>query len=235
MTSAEWDDYAETFPQIDADDGVPPLLARVLASRTGRLLDLGCGEGQLLEAIRASYPDWELTGFEVSEIRADVARARGFDVSVETTGIVPLPAGSFDVVVSTHVIEHVPDDHAYADQLRWMVSSDGFVYLETPVRLRGAWYFRRNPQAGWVLDPTHVREYRSAAEIDAVLDGAGLRVEDEALTPISYPLASAFMVLRRQLRLAQSTARPRGLAAKRIPIPRYRQQAVLARPSNNPV
>jgi 2-polyprenyl-3-methyl-5-hydroxy-6-metoxy-1,4-benzoquinol methylase len=230
MTSAGWDDYAETFPQIDAGNGVPPLLARILAGRKGRLLDLGCGEGQLLEAIRANYPDWDLSGFEVSEVRAEVARRRGFDVSVDTQGVVQFPAGSFHVVASTHVIEHVPDDHEYAAQLRRMVSSEGFVYLETPVRLRGAWYFRRNPQAGWVLDPTHVREYRSAAEVDAVLDKAGLRVEDEELTPISYPLASAFMVVRRLLRLAQSTARPRGLAAKRIRIPRYRQQAVIARP-----
>lgn len=140
----------------------------------------------------------------------------------------PFQEGSFDVVVSTHVIEHAPDDRAHAADLRRMVRPGSVVYVETPVKLRGGWYFRRNPKAGWVLDPTHLREYRSAGAVDEVLRQAGLEIVTETLTPIRFPIAAAMLLARRVLRLPQSRPQPDGLTAVEVPIPRYRQQSVLA-------
>jgi 2-polyprenyl-3-methyl-5-hydroxy-6-metoxy-1,4-benzoquinol methylase len=132
-------------------------------------------------------------------------------------------------VASTHVVEHVPDDAAYVREMARLARPGGVVYIETPLKLKGAWYFRRNPEAGWVLDPTHLREYRSAAEVHALLDQAGLELLSEDVTPISYPLVAAEDVLLRLLKRPQRTARPEGMRAARINIPRYRHLGVLAR------
>ncbi|SDD14995.1 Methyltransferase domain-containing protein [Geodermatophilus telluris] len=226
----DWDAYAHTYPQLDDETTVPPLLRRVLDDSAGRLIDVGCGEGALLDRLRETYGEaWSLTGFEVSTVRAEKARGSGHTVLVSGDGVVPVEDGSFDVTTACHVIEHAPDDEVFARELVRVTRPGGLVYVETPVKLPGAWYFRRNPQAGWVLDPTHVREYRSAAAVDEVLTRGGLAVVAEDLTPITYPLAAAGLLVRRVLRLPVSTARPRGLAARAVPIPRYRQQAVLAR------
>lgn len=226
----DWDTYAEQYRQVEFKAGIPPLLDRVLSTGSGRLLDMGCGEGALLDRLRDRYGStWQLVGFEVSRVRAEMARARDHDVIVSRDGSVPAGSGLFDVVVSSHVIEHVPDDLTYASQLAELVRPGGYVYLETPLRLPGGWYFRRNPKAGWVLDPTHLREYRSSAEATSKLTNVGLVVQAERITPIAFPLASAEALARRIAHLPQRSGPPRGLRAKAVPIPRYREIAVLAR------
>lgn len=226
----DWDDYAELYPQIDNELDVPVLLRTALSLVEGtRFIDLGCGEGGLLDVVRAEVGDgWNLTGFEISSTRGDRARARGHYVLVSEDGRVPLPDGSADVVASTHVVEHVPDDVGYVREMARLARPGGVVYIETPLKLKGAWYFRRNPEAGWVLDPTHLREYRSASEVHRLVKQAGLTLLSEDVTPISYPLVAAEDVLLRLLRRRQRTSRPLGLRAARISIPRYRQLAVLA-------
>ncbi|MBM7808015.1 SAM-dependent methyltransferase [Geodermatophilus bullaregiensis] len=232
----DWDTYARTYRQLDDESTVPPLLRRALDAATGRVVDVGCGEGALLDRLRDGYGDaWALVGYEVSDVRAELAREHGHTVLTSPDGTVPVEDAAFDVAAACHVIEHVPDDEVFARELARITRPGGYVYVETPVKLPGAWYFRRNPQAGWVLDSTHVREYRSAAAVNEVLSRAGLTVVAEELTPITYPLAAAGLLVRRVLRLPQSTSRPSGFAARTVSIPRYRQQAVLARRPDRPV
>jgi SAM-dependent methyltransferase len=227
----DWDDYAELYPQIDNELDVPVLLRTALSLVEGqRFIDVGCGEGGLLDVVRAEVgSSWEVTGFEISGTRGERARERGHHVLVSEDGRVPLPDASADVVASTHVVEHVPDDAGYVREMARLTRPGGVVYVETPLKLKGAWYFRRNPEAGWVLDPTHLREYRSASEVHALLEQAGLELLAEDVTPISYPLVAAEDVLLRLLKRPQRTGRPTGLRAARVNIPRYRQLAVLAR------
>jgi 2-polyprenyl-3-methyl-5-hydroxy-6-metoxy-1,4-benzoquinol methylase len=230
MTTTDWDAYAGTYRQLVDESTVPPLLAGVMSASSGTMIDVGCGDGILLDLVRAAFGgNWKIEGFEISPARAEIARARGHEVSADERGDVPAPSGTFDLVTSTHVIEHAPDDHAYARELARLVRPGGLVYVETPVKLRGAWYFRRNPEAGWVLDPTHVREYRSAAAVNAVLESAGLEVIAEDLTQVRFPLAAAELLVRRLARLPQPTGARNGVGAVEVSIPRYRQQAVLAR------
>lgn len=226
----DWEQYAQTYPQLDDADTVPPLLNRVMSGRTGSALDMGCGDGTLMTLLQDAFGEsWDLTGFELSPMRAATARGRGHRVELDENARVPFEPASFDLVMSTHVIEHVPDDRAYAAELCRLVKPGGLVYIETPVKLPGAWYFRRNPQAGWVLDPTHVREYRSAQAVNETLVSAGLEIVDEDLTPIVFPLAAAELLARRLLRLPlRKQEQLTGLRAVGVPIPRYRQQAVLA-------
>jgi 2-polyprenyl-3-methyl-5-hydroxy-6-metoxy-1,4-benzoquinol methylase len=226
-----WEDYAEQYRQVDyVAEEVPPLLDRVLEAGTGSLLDVGCGEGFLLDHVRQHRPDWSITGFEISRYRADVAARRGHHVLVDTDGVAPVEPGSFDVVSCCHVIEHVPDDGEYARYLTSLVRPGGYLYVETPVKLWGGWYFRRNPKAGWVLDPTHVREYRSAEAANAPLRAAGLELVAHELTPIRLSLASAEALVRRVLHLRPGPQHElTGWRAKYVRLPRYRIHSVLAR------
>lgn len=228
---SDWEQYAAAYPQIDNELDLPPLLRTALGLVTGgRFLDVGCGEGGLLDVVRSEVGDtWQITGFEISATRGERARERGHEVLVSEDGRVPLPDGSADVVASTHVVEHVPDDAGYVREMARLARPGGVVYIETPLKLSGAWYFRRNPEAGWVLDPTHLREYRTAGEVHALVEQAGLELLSEDVTPISYPLVAAEDVLLRLLKRPQRTSRPTGIRAARIKIPRYRQLAVLAR------
>src|SRR5439155_21629328 len=63
-----------TYPYMEeVNEGIVRQFQR-LGGKTGRVLDVGCGRGQLGEAIRAL--GWEVTGVEQSDAACETARGR---------------------------------------------------------------------------------------------------------------------------------------------------------------
>jgi len=80
--------------------GFHRLIRRYLRS-SGRILDVGAGNGWMLRQLRDRYPDKEIIGIDLDPQSDDVVR---MDVrSLE------FPDNRFDLVMCTDVIEHVPD------------------------------------------------------------------------------------------------------------------------------
>jgi hypothetical protein len=92
----------------------------------GRLLDVGCGSGELLEALRAD--GWSVSGVEPSARSAEIARAqRGLDVQTATFDDALLPEGSFEAVVFAAALEHLHDPLAALQRARRLLAPDGLV------------------------------------------------------------------------------------------------------------
>lgn len=72
-----------------------------------KILDVGCGDGLLLEAL--SKKGISVSGVDISEEGAKKCREKGFDVSVidATTERLPYSDGSFDSVIMLDILEHV--------------------------------------------------------------------------------------------------------------------------------
>jgi 2-polyprenyl-3-methyl-5-hydroxy-6-metoxy-1,4-benzoquinol methylase len=102
-----------------------------------RVLDVGCGEGQLTSAIeRAGFT---VVGLDVAE--EPLRRARetyeGIDVRrVPAGGEWPLADSSFDVVWAGETIEHVTDTAGWLSELRRVLRSGGSLLLSTPAHSR---------------------------------------------------------------------------------------------------
>jgi demethylmenaquinone methyltransferase/2-methoxy-6-polyprenyl-1,4-benzoquinol methylase/phosphoethanolamine N-methyltransferase len=82
-----------------------------------RVLDVGCGPGTLaLAAKERAGPDGEVYGIDAGAEMIEVARKKaakaGSDVRFQTGLIeeIPFPDGYFDVVFSTFMLHHLPDD-----------------------------------------------------------------------------------------------------------------------------
>lgn len=78
------------------------------APRKGRLLDVGCFCGTLLETAKAH--GWEPHGVELNRVAGGYARdVLGFDVQTTTLEAAAYPDGTFDAITMTDVAEHVLD------------------------------------------------------------------------------------------------------------------------------
>lgn len=154
----------------------------------GRLLDVGCGSGELLEALRAD--GWSVSGVEPSARSAEIARAqRGLDVQTAPFDDAVLPEGSFEAVVFAAALEHLHDPLAALRRARRLLAPGGLVAVlflprfDAPqARLFGA---------RWVgLDlPRHLYHFEPRS-FAATAQRAGLRVV--ATEPYSRRHSPAF-------------------------------------------
>ena len=133
-------------------------------------------------------------------VSADLDPGRA-DVAIDITAI-DLPDASFDAVICSHVLEHVPDDAAAMRELRRILTPGGWAIVMVPL----APYLEQTLEDASVTDPAerrrvfwqedHVRLYGN--DVADRLRAAGLDVERsrpaEALTPAErarYRLAAA--------------------------------------------
>jgi SAM-dependent methyltransferase len=105
------------------------LLSEVRAGE--RVLDLGCGAGRFLTALREAGAD--PAGVEIAEAAAERARATGIEVRlVEPDGTLPYGHGEFDLVWCSEVLEHVPDVGATLFEARRVLKRGGRLLLTVP-------------------------------------------------------------------------------------------------------
>jgi 2-polyprenyl-3-methyl-5-hydroxy-6-metoxy-1,4-benzoquinol methylase len=97
----------------------------------GRMLDLGCGDGTLLWLARED--GWEVEGVELFPEQTRLVRET-LGMKVETSDITAYEgvSASWDCVVLTHVLEHLPDPLAALRKIFRLLKPGGAAVLEFP-------------------------------------------------------------------------------------------------------
>lgn len=95
----------------------------------GNLLDIGCGDGTLLDF---AQPYFTCEGLEPSEFAANQARARGFRVIQATLEDAELPTDKYNVVTLDAVLEHLIDPVATLVKINQMLRMGGAVVIKVP-------------------------------------------------------------------------------------------------------
>jgi SAM-dependent methyltransferase len=177
--------------RIYENEGNAPLL-ELAPARAGRALDCGCGAGANARILRSR--GWEVTGVTLSPGERDRALAHCTRIVLADLEQ-PLPdpvGGGYDLVLLSHVLEHLLHPERLLEDLKRVLAPDGVVLVALPnllfypIRLRlllGRFEYERDG----ILDETHVRFY-SFASGAALLERSGLRVL-EARAEGGFPLA----------------------------------------------
>ena len=98
---------------------------------SGRVLDLGCGEGYFLKAMQNS--GWETFGAEISEFASRFAQENlGLNVSTGDIFSAGFPGGFFDVVTLWDTLEHLPNPTAVLSEVHRILKSDGLIAISIP-------------------------------------------------------------------------------------------------------
>lgn len=156
-----------------------------------RVLDAGCGRGFYLNFLRALYPDADVVGVELDRPLLPLARSVVPGARVANANLYDLPFAdaSFDKIIFSEVIEHVPDDAAALRELARVLAPGGVLALTTPNADYPFWWDPINKTLEATLDThiqtgplagiwaNHVRLYTLEALTNLVAD-AGFVVED---------------------------------------------------------
>jgi SAM-dependent methyltransferase len=204
---------------------LPKLAARFVPQGPLAIADIGCGDGPHFAALaRAGTigPTRPVYAVDLAEPRLRRVAARWPFVQpvVAAADHVPqIPDGSLDFVISTMVMEHVPDERRYLDEIRRVLRPRGRAYLTTVFKRSWAWYFRkRNGES--VLDPSHLREYVDLAAFEALLleNDRFAKLLALELEPLRFPVLDP-LLFRIGGRLGARSVRI--LRKPRVPIPGY--------------
>jgi SAM-dependent methyltransferase len=106
---------------------VTDLLARTQAR--GRILDLGCGTGGVLQHLS---PFGDAIGLDPAPEAAQYCRLRSVPMIVGSGMELPFADASFDAVLALDVIEHVPDDVALLCEARRVLRPGGVLVVTVP-------------------------------------------------------------------------------------------------------
>ena len=127
-----------------------------------QVLEIGFGSGEVLFSLGR---DCHIAGVEVSHSAVEHAAARanelGFakaDFRMACDDLLPFPDKAFDVVIASHVLEHVSDDTLLISEMGRVLKDDGIVIVVIPINEK-------------YIDPKHLRHFTSKQLRDLLVSG----------------------------------------------------------------
>ncbi|GHV39601.1 hypothetical protein AGMMS49546_11940 [Spirochaetia bacterium] len=95
-----------------------------------RVLDIGCATGTLLVKLR--HRGWACTGVEISPSACYARRERSLDVRSLPLEENRFPSTSFDLVLASHLIEHLNNPAGFVEEVCRVLAPGGCFIVSTP-------------------------------------------------------------------------------------------------------
>ena len=176
---------------------IPNLLGCDSQTLSGlKIIDVGCGAGIVTEPL--SFMGADILGIDAAERNVEVAKRHAQSSGAPVNYLHALPedcmdkAGTFDVVLSLEVVEHVADLEQFLQSLAQLVRPGGLLVIGTINRTLSS-YFKAIIGAeyvlGWLPRGTHDwKKFVTPDELDKHLGKHNIRVGENcgvALNPLT--------------------------------------------------
>jgi 2-polyprenyl-3-methyl-5-hydroxy-6-metoxy-1,4-benzoquinol methylase len=198
--------------------GEPFVLAELTKLPTGRLMDVGCGNGAML-AVAASL-GWRVAGLELDPAAVDAAQASGLNVLQGSYERLTEYGEEFDCIICSHVLEHVPSPKDLLTKLQAALKSGGTLLLALP---NATSVMRTHFGDDWrgLEAPRHL-SIPSMRQLQALLMQMGFRVSQREHTRL-WTAAESLRLRRRGRHLTTADKRGGRRLARSI-VPNGREQ-----------
>jgi 2-polyprenyl-3-methyl-5-hydroxy-6-metoxy-1,4-benzoquinol methylase len=162
----------------------PPYLLR--GTTPGRMLDVGCGAGELLEHF--AERGWETYGIDPGAAAVAAAARRGARVHQGTLRDQPWQSGSFQLITFQHALEHIADPIDALRRAGALLVPGGLLIVDVPNW--SCWQRRLLFRSRWVhLDlPRHLQHFSPRA-LDRIATELDLRVKAHGTTSTTISTA----------------------------------------------
>jgi len=135
-------------------------IQKITNSRSGKILDIGCGTGEFLNVMQIS--DWEVKGIDASETARKIAFDK-YNLSVDgIEAISALESDYYDIITMWHSLEHVPDPSLYLKNIKRALKQQGLLLIALP---NNESYDADHYQEAWAAYdvPRHLYHFSSAS------------------------------------------------------------------------
>jgi len=130
--------YSELRSSAEADE-VTPVVAELARLREARVLDVGCGTGEVVRRLGTAYGA-DAIGLDRSEQMVEEARRRGGTFVTGRAEELPFPDAEFDAVLARLSVHHLDRPRAFAEIRRVLRPGGRFAITTTdPAGFPGFW------------------------------------------------------------------------------------------------
>lgn len=108
---------------------------RSLGSEEKHILEIGCGAGELIKAIKRIYPDFIFQASDISKSSIKQARkhSHGIDFLAVSGEKLPYKTGSIDVVIMNSVLDHMEKPENSVREVFRVLKKKGIFLSATPI------------------------------------------------------------------------------------------------------
>ena len=148
-------------------------LARVDLQKGSKILDLGCGTGELLKILEDRFPSSELTGIDLTEEMLAVAKQKlsdNVELLLGSATNLPFDSKSFDWVIMSNVIGHLSDKKTALKETHRVLKNPGKIVITDWTR-----DFQTMNLVHFCTKLINYSQYRSlkTVELESLLDECG--------------------------------------------------------------
>jgi SAM-dependent methyltransferase len=187
-------------------DWIAAKIRQCAQARPGRALEVGFGAGVYLPALCEAYGEVLASDLDGAHLEhADAIAAKYANLRLVTDDITDsrMPAESFDLVLCSEVIEHIPDTARVISGIRRLLAPGGILILSTPQRysmmeaacklafMPGVIGLVRRIYGEAVFETGHVN-LMTEREVTDALTHEGFRIRERYKSGIYIPLVAEF-------------------------------------------
>jgi len=147
----------------------------------GKVLDVGCGAGNIPKAIKKYRSDLEVWGVDISKNAIEMAskNTKGVRFKIASAERLPFVDRYFDAVLMFDVLEHLPKPEIALKEARRVLKENGILHIFSPLDRQPWTLYWLFYKLGWRAKDKHTGHLHSFSsnEFESLLKKSGFKIK----------------------------------------------------------